>query len=216
MCTSRAPAPRIMLDDLARGRAAHDRVVDDDHPLAGQHLAHRRQLQLHAEVADLLRRLDEGAPHVVRAHQPLVVGDAALARVADGGRHARVGHRDDDVGRRPGARRRAGGPSARARGRPSGRRWSSRGARSRPTRRRSGAAARRRTGARCAGRCSSMITISPGLDVAHELGPDAARRRRSRDETTQVRPWPCRAPAGGSPSDRARAISVSSVRKTSE
>src|SRR6185436_20601278 len=92
---ARARAPDH-LDDLARRRAAHDRIVDHDHALAVQHLAHRRQLQLHAEVADLLRRLDERPPHVVRAHQTLVVRDAALARVANGGGDARVGDGDDD------------------------------------------------------------------------------------------------------------------------
>src|SRR5450432_3268232 len=86
------------VDDLARGRAAHDRVVDHDDALALEDLAHGRELELDAEVTDLLRGLDERAPHVVRAHEPLVVGDAALARVADGGRDARVRHGNDDVG----------------------------------------------------------------------------------------------------------------------
>src|SRR6185436_11660194 len=85
-------------DDLARGGAADDGVVDDHHPAPHQHLAHRRQLQLHAEAADLLRGLDEGAADVVRAHQALAEGDAALPGVADGGGPARVGHGDDHVG----------------------------------------------------------------------------------------------------------------------
>jgi hypothetical protein len=40
------------LDDLARGGAADERVVDDDHALALEHLRDGVQLELDAEVAD--------------------------------------------------------------------------------------------------------------------------------------------------------------------
>ena len=216
MCTSRAPAPRIIstiLRDVVP-RTIESSTTTTRLPFSTSRTG--RQLQLHAEVADLLRRLDEGAPHVVRAHQPLVVGDAALARVADGGGDARVGHRDDDVGRRPRARRPAGAPSARARGRPTCRRWSSPAARSRPTRTRSGAR----------GCAPNGRTLRSAALVDDRPSRPARRRARTRrpsssnaqvsDETTQVRPWPCPAPAGGSPSDRARRSAMSSVRKTSE
>ena len=55
--------------DLARGGAAHDRVVDQHDALALEHLAHRVELELDAEVPDRLLRLDEGAPDVVVADQ---------------------------------------------------------------------------------------------------------------------------------------------------
>ena len=50
------------------------------------------------QLAQVVVGLDEGAVHVAVLHEPFGVGDAALARVADGGRDAGVGHRDDEVG----------------------------------------------------------------------------------------------------------------------
>src|SRR5437899_2118598 len=84
--------------DLAAGRPAHDGVVDDDHPPAFQHLAHRVELHLDAEVTDALLGLDERAPDVVVADQPHLVTGPRLLRIAEGRARPRVGHRDGDVG----------------------------------------------------------------------------------------------------------------------
>jgi len=61
-----------------------------DHPLAGDQLAHRVELDLHPEVADRLLRLDEGAAHVVVADQPEFERQAGLPTVAQGGEEAAV------------------------------------------------------------------------------------------------------------------------------
>src|SRR5690606_14481111 len=60
-------------DLLARG-AAHDRIVDQHHALALDHLAVGVMLQLHAHMADRIAGLDEGAPYIV------VADDAELER----------------------------------------------------------------------------------------------------------------------------------------
>ena len=85
--------------DLGRGGAAHDAVVDQDHPLAGERDAVGVVLQLHAEMADLVGRLDEGAADIVVADDAELEGEAGFLRVADRRRHAAVGHRHHDVGR---------------------------------------------------------------------------------------------------------------------
>ena len=66
------------LHDLATRRAAHDGIVDDDDPLAGEHLGLRVELHLHAEVADGVARLDERAADVVVANQPHLERQARL------------------------------------------------------------------------------------------------------------------------------------------
>src|SRR5207253_2593766 len=71
------------LDDLARGGATDDRVVDDDHALALEDGLDGVQLEANAEVPDRLLRLDEGAADVVRANEPHLEGDLAGARVTD-------------------------------------------------------------------------------------------------------------------------------------
>ena len=58
----------------------------------------RIQLQLHAEIADRLGRLDECAPHIVIADQRLTERDAGFRRIAERCRDTRVGHRNDDIG----------------------------------------------------------------------------------------------------------------------
>jgi hypothetical protein len=55
------------LDDLGRGRAAHDGIVDQDDPLAFDIGAVGVVLQLDAEMADLIGRLDEGAADIMVA-----------------------------------------------------------------------------------------------------------------------------------------------------
>ena len=86
------------LDDLAAGGAAHDRVVHQDHPLAGDHGAVGGMLELDAEVADLVGRLNEGAADIVVAYDAELERDAARHRVAHRRGHARIRHRHDHVG----------------------------------------------------------------------------------------------------------------------
>ena len=98
-------------DDLAAGGAAHDGIVHQNHALAFQQVAHRVQLELHAEIADRLRRLDERAAHVVIADQRLPERNAGFGGIADGGGDAGIGHRHDDVGIDGMLRAPAGGPA---------------------------------------------------------------------------------------------------------
>ena len=94
-------------DDL-RGRvAAHDRVVDDDEPLAGDDLGHRVELQPQAVLAQLLAGLDEGPLDVAVLDEAVVLGQAAGARVAARRRVAGV--------RAPGSRGRPSTGASRAR-----------------------------------------------------------------------------------------------------
>ncbi len=85
------------LDDLPRRRAAHDRVVDDHEPLAGD-LGERVELHPDPLVAHPLLGLDERAVNVAVLDQPLAERDPARAGEADRGRRARVGDREHEVG----------------------------------------------------------------------------------------------------------------------
>src|SRR3990167_5353260 len=87
------------LDDLLRGRAAHDRIVDQDHALAFDQRAVGVVLEAHAEVADVVGRLDEGAADIMVADDAEFERQAGALGVADRRRHAGVGDRHDDVGR---------------------------------------------------------------------------------------------------------------------
>src|SRR5438477_8020679 len=84
--------------DFDRSGAAHERIVDQDDTLALYHRAVSGMLEPDAQLADLLRRLDEGAADIVVADDAGLVGRAGFLPVADGGGYARVGHGDDDVG----------------------------------------------------------------------------------------------------------------------
>ena len=86
------------LHDLAAGRPAHDRIVDQHDALPGEDALDRVELHLDAEVANRLRRLDERAADVVIADQAEAQRQLRLFRIADRGAHARVGNRHDDVG----------------------------------------------------------------------------------------------------------------------
>src|SRR5580704_6753944 len=55
------------LDDLHRGGAAHDRIINQDHALAVDQAAVGVVLQAHAEMADSVDRFDEGAADIVVA-----------------------------------------------------------------------------------------------------------------------------------------------------
>ena len=78
--------------------AAHDGIVDQHHPLAGQHRAVGAQLHAHAHFARVLGGLDEGAADIVVADDAHLEGQAAGLRVAQRGGHAGVGHRHHHVG----------------------------------------------------------------------------------------------------------------------
>src|SRR6202022_4413872 len=62
------------LHDLYRSGAAHDRVVDEDHALAGKIGPARIVLQTDAEVADLVGRLDESPADIVIADDAKLYG----------------------------------------------------------------------------------------------------------------------------------------------
>ncbi len=85
------------LHDLEAGGAAHDRIVDQDDPLALKQGAVGIVLQLHAQVADIVRRLDEGAADIMRADDAELERHARLLGIADRRRDARIGHRDDII-----------------------------------------------------------------------------------------------------------------------
>jgi hypothetical protein len=85
------------LDDLPRGVAAHDRVVDDDQPFAG-HFGEWVELQPDALLAQALVRLDERPPDVAVLDQPFAERDVQRARETDRGRCSRIGDRQDEVG----------------------------------------------------------------------------------------------------------------------
>jgi len=179
MCTSPRGGAQH-LDDLAARGAAHDRVVDDDHPLALDHRAHRVELELDAEVADRLARLDEGAPDVVVADQPGVEGCRRPPR------SERAGTPESGTGT---TRRRR----SRSRGQPAPRRlrtsWTVRrrrgcpAARSRSARRRSASAPPPGTGGRCASPPVDDDQLA-GLDLALEGRADQVQRAGLRAKTT--------------------------------
>ena len=80
------------------GVAAHDRVVDDDDPLAADHVLEGVELEPDAELAQGLAGLDERAADVGVLHEALAERDAALLGVPRRGRRARLGHGHHQVG----------------------------------------------------------------------------------------------------------------------
>ena len=86
------------LDDLLRGGAAHDGIIHQHHALALDLHAVGVVLALHVIVADLVGRLDEGTPDIMVADDPQLEGQARFRGIADGGRHAGIRHRHDDIG----------------------------------------------------------------------------------------------------------------------
>src|SRR5271170_1999666 len=85
-------------DDLDRGGAAHDRIIDQDDPLPGQIGAAGIVFQPYAEVADLFGRLDEGPPDIMVADNPQLERQPRFLGIAECRRHPRIGHRHDDIG----------------------------------------------------------------------------------------------------------------------
>ena len=88
------------LHDLLGGGAAHDAVVHQHDALAGDVRAVGVVLQAHAEMADLVGRLDEGAADIVVADDAVFERDAGGGGIAEGGGHAGIRHRDHHVGNR--------------------------------------------------------------------------------------------------------------------
>ena len=110
MWTSRAPALRTMRTIL---RLVVPRTMESSTSttlLPSSRLRIGIELELHAEVADGLRGLDERAADVVIADQSLAVGQAGFGGITERGGVAGIGHGHDDIGRRPGLRGRAGMP----------------------------------------------------------------------------------------------------------
>src|SRR3546814_9355793 len=84
------------LHDLQRCRAAHDAVIDKDNALAVDEGTVCIVLQLHAQMADLVARLDEGAANIVGTDYPQFAGNARLLGIADRGWDAAVGNRSEE------------------------------------------------------------------------------------------------------------------------
>src|SRR5882762_5679693 len=85
-------------DDLAAGGATDDEIVDQNHALAFEQATNGIELELHAEITNSLRRLDEGAADVMIANQAHAEGNFRFKRVADSCRHAGIWHGNDNVG----------------------------------------------------------------------------------------------------------------------
>mmetsp|Transcript_15957 Transcript_15957/g.49680 ORF Transcript_15957/g.49680 Transcript_15957/m.49680 type:complete len:396 (-) Transcript_15957:677-1864(-) len=85
------------LHDLLGGRAAHDRVVDEQHILALKLALDRVELDAHTLLARGLARHDEGARDVPVLDEALTVRPAELVGERERGRARRVGHGYDDV-----------------------------------------------------------------------------------------------------------------------
>ena len=85
--------------NLGRGRTADDAVVDQDDALAGQRHPIGVVLQLHAEIADMIRGLDKRPADIVVADDAELEVEARFLGVADGRGHSAVGNRHHDVGR---------------------------------------------------------------------------------------------------------------------
>ena len=74
------PGASQQVDDPFRRRAPHDRVVDDDQPLAGDDRGHRVELDGHAAMTHALRRLDECPTGIPVAVHPLAIRQTAAPR----------------------------------------------------------------------------------------------------------------------------------------
>src|SRR6266481_9394851 len=83
--------------DLYRSGAAHDRVVDEDHALAGKIGPARVVLQTDTEMANLVGRLDESSTDVMIADDAKLERQSRFLGIADRGGYARIRDRHDDV-----------------------------------------------------------------------------------------------------------------------
>src|SRR5712671_2673601 len=91
---SRAPDH---LDDLDRGRAPHNRIVDEDDALTVKIGPARIMLQSNAEVANLIGRLDKGPSDVVVADDSELEGQPRFLGISKRRRDASIGNGDDDI-----------------------------------------------------------------------------------------------------------------------
>ena len=85
------------LDDLARRRAANDRVVDEQHDLVPEFHADRIELLAHALPAQGLARHDERAPDVAVLDEALAIREPERVRELQRRGAARVRDRNHDV-----------------------------------------------------------------------------------------------------------------------
>src|SRR6476660_7465597 len=84
-------------DDLFRGGAAHQRIVDQDDALALDRGAVRIVLHADAEFAHALGRLNEGPADVMVSDDAEFERHAGMLAVADRGGHAGIRHRHHDI-----------------------------------------------------------------------------------------------------------------------
>src|SRR5262249_61396454 len=77
------------LHDFSARRSAHDGIVDQNDPLSGKEVLNGIQLHLHAEMADLGFRFDEGPADIVIPNQTKSKWNPRFLRVADDGGHNR-------------------------------------------------------------------------------------------------------------------------------
>src|SRR3546814_17469147 len=80
------------LHNLQRRRAAHDAVIDKDDALADDGGTVCIVLQLHAQMAALVARLDDGAANIVGTDDPTFSWDPRLRGIAARRGDAPVGH----------------------------------------------------------------------------------------------------------------------------
>ena len=73
------------LHDLDGRGAAHDGVVEKNDALAFDNLAVGVVFQLHANMADAIRRLNKCAAHIVIADETHFIGNAAFLGIANSG-----------------------------------------------------------------------------------------------------------------------------------
>src|SRR6186713_278572 len=85
------------LHDLAARRAAYQRIVYKDDAPAFENAADGVQLHTHAEMANRLLWLDEGAAYVVIADEPDAHWNIRLLCESDRGTHTGVRDRDNDI-----------------------------------------------------------------------------------------------------------------------
>src|SRR6266403_495732 len=83
--------------DFAASGAAHKGIVHQHYALAFDEAAHRIELQLHAKIADGLRRLDKRPANIMIADQAHTERNAGLQRETHCRGHSGVGHRHDNV-----------------------------------------------------------------------------------------------------------------------
>ncbi len=84
-------------DYFTRSRAAHDRIVDNNNPLAFQNFPDRIKFDLDSEMPDSLSRFNEGTPHVMVAYQTHLERNPGFLGVPHGSRNTRVRHCDDHI-----------------------------------------------------------------------------------------------------------------------